>query len=73
MKRILPIILVLALLIAVLVSCGPKDVPTTTLDEPATEVETTVPTTPSRITTTKKTLNMGIDEVDEGWSFWGDY
>jgi ABC-type uncharacterized transport system auxiliary subunit len=71
MKRLLPILLVLLVLIALLVSCGPEDVPTTTFEEPITEEPET--TTRATYTTTKKKLGMGIDAADEGWSFWGDF
>ena len=71
MKRLLPILLVLMVLIALLASCGPEDVPTTTFEEPVTQEPET--TTKQTYTTTKAKLGMGIDTVDEGWSFWGDF
>ena len=70
MKRILPILLVLLAVVAILVSCEPEEVPTTTFEQFTTEEAPKV-TTPAP-TTTKKKLNMGISEADEGWSFWGD-
>ena len=73
MKRILPIILVMLALVALLVSCKPEDVPTTTFEEPITqEAESTEALAPNT-TTTRKKLGMGIDQADEGWSFWGDF
>lgn len=65
MKRILPIILVLAMLLLVLLSCGPKEEPVTTTEE--------ITTTTKKITTTSKQLNMGIADKDEGWSFWKEF
>ena len=71
MKRLLPILLIVMALVAVLVSCGPDEVPTTTGD-PVADVPTSSADLPVP-TTTKKKLNMGIDKADEGWSFWGDF
>lgn len=73
MKRILPILLVLIALVALLVSCGPKeDEPTTTIEEVSTIQQQETSETPN-VTTTRGKLGMGISEADEGWSFWGDY
>jgi len=72
MKRLLPILLIVMALVAVLVSCGPDEVPTTTAGDPVADVPTSSADLPVP-TTTKKKLNMGIDKADEGWSFWGDF
>lgn len=61
MKRILPVILVLAILLLALISCREKETPTTTVDLGPQE---------SSRTTTSKVLDMGIEEKDEGWAFW---
>ncbi len=66
MKRILPIVLILAMLLLALVSCGPKK-------ETATSTETAEEVTTKKITTTSKILDMGIEAKDEGWSFWNQF
>jgi predicted small lipoprotein YifL len=63
MKRILPVILVLAVLLLALISCGPKEVPTTTVE---------ITSSTQKRTTSSKLLNMGIDSKDEGWAFWAE-
>lgn len=64
MKRIIPVILALAVLILALVSCTPEEVPTTT-------VEITSSTTTAK-PKTSKVLKMGIDDKDIGWAFWAE-
>lgn len=64
MKRILPILLVLALMLCALIACGPEENPTTT-------VEITSSTTAKK-TTTSKILQNGISPEDDGWSFWSE-
>jgi hypothetical protein len=66
MKRILPILLVIALVLCLLVSCGPKKD-----EKPDTEQKTT--TTVAKKTTTSKKVQMGIDSKDEGWAFWKEF
>ncbi len=65
MKRIIPVILVLAVLILALVSCTPEEVPTTT-------VEITSSTTTTAKPKTSKVLKMGVDDKDIGWAFWAE-
>ena len=64
MKRIIPVILALAVLILALVSCTPEEVPTTT-------VVITSSTTTAK-PKTSKVLKMGIDDKDIGWAFWAE-
>ena len=64
MKRILPILLALMMLIFALVSCGPEENATTT-------GETDI-TTSSKRTTTSKILQNGISDKDDGWAFWSE-
>ena len=70
MKRILPIVLILSLLLAALISCAPAEEPTTTAEATETAAPSTTTAAPS---TTSKKLSMGIDEADEGWAFWTQY
>ncbi len=65
MKRILPILLVIALVLCLMVSCGPKKE-----EAPKTEQKTT---TVAKKTTTSKKVQMGIDSKDEGWAFWKEF
>ncbi len=71
MKRILPILLVLMVLVALLASCTPKDEPVTTAEQFTVEEQTTGEES-TVTTTTRGKLGMGIDDADKGWSFWGD-
>jgi predicted small lipoprotein YifL len=64
MKRILPVILVLAVLLLALISCGPKEVPTTTVEIDVTTT-TNKPAPPKEFT-------PGISQKDEGWAFWAE-
>jgi len=64
MKRILPILLALSMLLLALVACGPEENPTTT-----GEVSIT---TSAKKTTTSKILQDGISDKDDGWSFWSE-
>ncbi len=64
MKRILPILLALSMLLLALVACGPEENPTTTQG-----VEITSST---KRTTTSKILQDGIKAEDDGWSFWSE-
>ena len=64
MKRLLPILLALMMLIFALVSCGP--------DENATTTEDASITTTAKRTTTSKILQNGISDKDDGWAFWSE-
>ena len=65
MKRILPIILVLALVLTTFLSCAPKK---ETKDEGKKE-----PAATAKKTTTSKHIDMGISDSDVGWSYWTMY
>ena len=62
MKRILPILLALSMLLLALVACGPEENPTTTVEITSSTVRTT----------TSKILTDGIKDNDDGWSFWSE-
>ncbi|MBQ3865857.1 MAG: hypothetical protein II776_03065 [Clostridia bacterium] len=64
MKRVLPILLVLCLLLVCLVACGPK--------EQETQTETAEVNVPTKPTTTAP-LTDGISKEDDGWSFWSQF
>lgn len=62
MKRILPILLVLSMMLLALFACGPEETPTTTVEI----------TSSTNRTTTSKILQNGISDKDDGWSFWSE-
>ena len=72
MKRILPIVLVLAMLMFVLVSCGNKNEETATATAETATVEKTTKAAEKKSTTSKH-IEMGIEDKNEGWSFWKEF
>ena len=71
MKRMLPILLVLAILFALLVSCEgkEKETATATAEETVEETAGTPAETAPTTTTKKRNLTMGIPDQDIGWDW----
>ena len=65
MKRIIPILLVVCLLIVSLAACGSKN------EETQTETAEVVTKKPRPSTTLP--ITDGIDPQDDGWSFWSTF
>lgn len=68
MKRILPIVLVLAMLVLALLSCSAKEKEKKPEEKPKDEA-----TESAQKTTTSKHIDMGIEPNNEGWTFWKEY
>lgn len=66
MKRIIPILLIVCILVVSLVACADK------AEETQTETAEVVTTKP-RPTTTPAPITDGISTEDDGWSYWDSF